>query len=226
MPKKTKMRKAVKTKVAKPKASKAWYDKKYSTAELASKAWTAAKYLATLVNVETKVIDVAPTSVANTAFTSTGLVVYLSGISQGTDYNNRIGNSIKSQFMNFVLQITTGNTNNRCRVILFRDREQRQALPAITDVLESADPYAQYNHNNLNRFTILKDVMTVTDTYHPTRLVEWSKSDKTHIYYSGTTNGVASADENSIFLLFLSDQASGSAAPTAIYGFRLGFVDN
>lgn len=225
MPKKTKMRKQPNTRVKRPRVSKAWYNKKYSTMELASKAWSTAKYLATLVNVETKMVDINPTTVPNTDFTSTGIVHYLSGTAQGTDYNNRVGNSIKSQFMNLVLQVSC-STACRARVILFRDRECRQATPAITDVLEYSDPYSQYNHNNLDRFTILKDVMHSIDPYHPVRLLEWSKADKTHIRYDGTSANVSAADENSIFLLFLSDQSVSADAPSAIYGFRLGFVDN
>lgn len=226
MPRRTKMRKAPKTRISRPKASKAWYDKKYSTAELAGKAWTTAKYLATLVNVETKTIDVAPTAVANTSFTSTGLVVYLSGTAQGNDFNNRDGNSIKSQYMNLLVTITKGSSNNNCRVILFRDRENRQALPAPADVLESVDPRAQYNHTNLDRFTILKDSFFLIDDQRPTRVIEFSKADRTHIRYEGTTAGVADADENNIFILFLSDTASGATSPSAVFGFRLGFVDN
>lgn len=222
-----KMRKAHRTRVARPKVSKAWYEKKYSTAELAGKAWKTAKYLATLVNVETKTLDTGSVFVPNTSFNSTGTVLYLTGMAQGTDYNQRVGNSIKCQYMNLVQVFFLGtNSQNTCRVILFRDRENRQSLPSVTDVLESADPRAQYNHNNTDRFTILKDQFFILDTYHPTRAFEWSKSDKTHIRYEGTTSGVSDADENNVFLLYLADSASGAASPISTYNFRLGYVDN
>lgn len=223
---KLKIKKAPKTKIRRPKASKSWYDKKYSTAELAGKAWSAAKYVATLVNVETKLVDTGLGTVANTQFHNTGNVQYLSGITQGSDYNNRNGNSVKPVFLSFQMNGNRGSGDTAIRIILFRDRENRQAVPAVTDVLETVDVRSNYDHVNLNRFTILKDTFQTLDTYHPTFTFIYSKSMKTHIYYQGTDANVTSADEGALFLLCLSEQASGSASPSANYNSRIGFLDN
>lgn len=227
---KIKPKKGGRTTVRKRKAgarSVSWYDKKYSTKELASKAWTAAKYVASLVNVETKIMDTGALSIANTAFTSTGTVVYLSGCAQGTDYNNRIGNSIKAEYLNLNMDVEVGSTNlTTTRLIIFKDRENRQSAPAVTDVLESADVKAHYNHNNLNRFTILYDDFAVLNTYKPNRAFAINKHLGTHIYYSGTGSTSASADEGSIWMLAMSNTASGATSPTLYYDARIGFFDN
>lgn len=206
--------------------AKQWYDKKYSVGEVAHKAWTTAKYIAGLVNVETKIYDTGLISLSNTQFSNAGVVTYLSGVGQGADYNQRNGNSIKAQYQNIYAGLVRGSADSMVRVILFRDREQRQALPAVSDVLESVDVRSNYNHNNLNRFTIMKDDVKILDTYHPYQLFTYNRPLKTHVYYNGTGATIASADENSIFILFLSETSSGANSPTANFNSRLGYVDN
>lgn len=224
MPKRRMKKSGTKGRSKKP--GKAWYQKKYSVGEIAGKAFSTAKYLATLVNVEEKLIDSGAVAVPNTSFTTTGIVYFLTGVAQGSDYNTRNGNSIKTSYYNLGITLACGTQATFIRVILVRDRENRGATPSITDVLETVAPTAHYNHNNLRRFTVLHDSLTYLNSAVPQRTIEISKADKTHLYYQGTTSAVASADENAQFLIMLSDQASGVAAPNAVYNYRLGFVDN
>lgn len=210
----------------KPRAAKGFLDTKYSIGEIASKALKTATYVAGLVNVEEKIIDSGAIAIANTQFTTAGTVFYVSGVAQGIDYNQRIGNSVKMQYIDLIMYTLAGTTSACTRVILFRDREQRQAVPAVTDVLETANPYAHYNHNNLERFTILKDEYRSIDAYHPTHPMTFTKTDRTHLRYISTAATIGSADENALFLLVLSDTASGVTSPSAVYNMRIGFVDN
>lgn len=79
---------------------------------------------------------------------------------------------------------------------------------------------------NLNRFTILHDSYFALDTYSTVKTISVSKADKTHIYYNSTTGNVTDSDENAQYLLFISDTASGATSPSAVYDYKLGFVDN
>lgn len=199
---------------------------KHSVAELAQKAWSTAKMVAGLVNVETKLLDTGVVSIPNTSFTNVGFVTYISGIGQGSDYSQRNGNSVKMAYQTLMCNGVRGSSDTGIRILIVRDRENRQATPAVTDILETNDVRSPYAHTTLNRFTILNDVYRTLDTYHPTFSFAYSHTDSTHLYYAGTGTTSALADENAVFALFLSETASGATSPSCFFYNRIGFIDN
>lgn len=194
---------------------------------MAMKALSLARYVKSLVNVEVKSADSLTQNIANTVFTSAGSMIYLSGIAQGADYFNRIGDSIKAKSLVYKMSVQVGNTNTNIRVILFIDTECNNAAPSGSDLLQNVDVRSHLNHFNGKRFRILNDwfynlntvnnVNKIFKTYHKLNQ---------HIKFDGTGSTVAAAREGSMFLYVLSETASGAASPVAYYDFKLNFVDN
>ena len=93
----------------------AWYDRKYSTLDLAKKSWAAVKYLKSVINVEKKKHDTSSSG----SISSAGGIQLLSNIAQGDTDQTRDGNSIKMQSMllraTFTLNASATASNMRDR---------------------------------------------------------------------------------------------------------------
>lgn len=203
-----------------------WYSKRYSVGQMAKKAWSTAKYVKSLINVEKKFCDI--TSGGTTS--STGAVFCANLLALGTTYNTRTGISVKSKSWLFRLTLARAVANtspiNIVRLILFIDNENQSALPAASDVLESVTMESPLNHLNGSRFRILSDrhiTMSLNGTEG--RSVEIYKSLSHHMKYNnGNTGTITDIREGSIFFLLVTDQASNQ--PAFQYYSRLRFVDN
>jgi hypothetical protein len=218
-----------------------WRD--FTTGQAADYGWKAyqmAKQLWTLMNVEEKVFDVDGSS--GTTITSTPLVVNLSNIAQGSDYYNRIGDSILAQRIEFRARCS-GNAasgSHHLRVLIVTDKENQGADPTLGFVLEAAsDPLtANYHPLYSQRFTVHYDETIAlvnpvglatggTSTgYVMDRAVlpRMDKKHNKHIKYDATAGADASNLEGAMFLMAVaSDAANG---PSLMYNFRLSFTDN
>jgi len=224
-----------------PKKSKGWRSVTAGDAvDYGYKAWQLAKHLATLINVEDKKFDVDGSG--GTTITSTATVVNFTNIAQGNDYNNRSGDSILGQALEF-RATAVGNTavpRNIIRVLIVVDRENHGVDPVIGDVLQGGtQPFLQpMLATSANRFEVLYDELvsvvnapglaasgTSTD-YVPDRVVfrplirKWNK----HVKYTSSAGADASNWENAIFLMAISSDATNG--PLLQYTFRLHFTDN
>lgn len=181
---------------------------------------------------ETKYANTGATAVSATNFNNSGQAFYLTGTAEGDGSQDRNGDEIQAKYLRFRMVVNktlTGGSNQAqvwCRFILFIDKENRQSVPAVTNILDSASVTSQYNQDNINRFRILKDELFALDTYHNNRLVSYNGSLNHRIRYLGTTASVASADEGNIFFLVLSDCVVANDPPTAQYDSRLSFTDD
>lgn len=209
---------------------KAWYDKKYSVGTIARSAYRTGKYLASLINVEKKFHDVTAN---NLVPTTTPTIINLSNIGQGADYNNRDGNSVLLQTLQYRMNVLYNGTPgfNKLRMIIFRDNDQRGTDPAAADLLESTAAATAINspllHYVNQRFSVLQDtVYTVAAGHLP--VIAKKKFMKmppgTHLKYSSTAAADASNWEGALYCLFVSDQAANG--PSVDYYFRLRFTDN
>ncbi len=205
------------------------------------KAWQLAKHLATLINVEEKVFDVDGS--AGSVVTTTPTVVNLTNIAQGSDYFNRIGDSILAQEIEFhaVAASHPSVNGNFLRVLIVRDKLQRGVDPVLGDVLQGGtSPLVQpYLEPQDQRFDILYDHLIAVNaqgsglatsgtstTFLQQRAIlpvlkrKWNQ----HIKYQGTTAADASNWLGGLYLLLVADQAS--SGPTFQYTFRIRFTDN
>ncbi len=209
-------------------------------ADYGYKAWVLAKKMATLINVEEKVHDVDGSGGINV--NSTPTVINLSNIAQGTDYFNRVGDSILVQ--SFELRLTAvGETNaeaQKMRVLLVADKEQNGTDPTLGEVLQGGtSPLIQpYNVFYEQRFNVLYDELVTmnnrvglatggTSTAFlgervdmPDLVRKWNK----HIKYDASAAADASNRENALYLMCVSNSAS--TGPGLQYTFRLRFTDN
>jgi len=180
-----------------------------------------------LINIETKVLDL-DTSFGSTTTTD---VYYASGISQGTDIGNRVGDSIKIQSLSFRGHVTIGAaaTSTRYRLILVRDMQNQGSLPTAAQIFETVSAgvteRSPPNYINRDRFAVLYDeffcLNPATSYIHP---IEADVPLDRHIRFRGTTNGVASAAEGSLFWVSVSSE--GVNFPTAAAYLQLTFTDD
>ncbi len=191
--------------------------------------WNVAKAGVSIFNTEVKMFDVPFQGGTPLNCPSTGSVSCLSLVPQGNDYNNREGLSLRTIMLSLNMNQNWNNTSNvtlnaLLRVIVFVDYEQEGTIPAVTDVLESANINALYNHVAKERFQILFDRMVsgmTTRTNVP--LIEDFRHDS-HIQFRTNGSNQASQGEGSIYILGISDQAVNYPN---VYGYtRLFYVDN
>lgn len=119
---------------------------------------------------ELKSIDV---SVSPGNITSTARITLLSGVSQGTDYTQRIGRKImfKSMLLRWMTQnVTVAGASDAngdiMRVLCIQDLQSNGSSIATTDVLQSNSVLSPMNLNNRDRFKVLFDkIVTLGDYY-------------------------------------------------------------
>lgn len=205
----------------------AWYNKKYSVSQLASKAYNIAKTVAGVVNTEHKTFDF--TIAGGTQMTPSGTIYPLSLVAQGDDYNNRQGNSIRAKKLSWRIIMNGEGENNAQfnRIIIFQDTECQGSLPLVTDLLEQASVVAPLYHAQHYRFKVLKDYFfdTSNDSANAksSKVFEETISVDSHLKYQNVGGVIASAKENQYFALFITD---GPSNPNFGAYFRMRFIDN
>lgn len=183
-----------------------------------------------LVNVEEKII-LQSSGGTPVVFDLNGVILPMTYVSQGTDYTNRIGDSIKLQKIEFKAALVKSNSSitTTCRCIIFRDLDNYGTAPTISDVLDAGaaggNVLAQYNWLNRERFSILYDEMfTLDQVANPGEMIGWKAAHEGHVKYVGTAAAAASNGKGSIYILMVSDEATNT--PTYRHSTRLTFTDN
>ena len=105
---------------------------------------------------------------------TTGSITLLAVPVTGADYNARIGRKItlKSLFIRGRIQLevdatlaAVSVTGQQARCIVVYDLQPNGAAPAITDILNTADPASHLNLNNRDRFRVIADKEYTFDPY-------------------------------------------------------------
>lgn len=199
----------------------AWYNKKYSTAQIARAAWRATKYIRGLVNSEMLHKE---TSLSTTVST-TPFVTCLTGLAQGDTDAQRTGNSVLLRNMLYRLRLTMSNaaTTTIVRLVVVKDTQQvSDTNPAWNDVFGSASVDAALYSSNAGRFKVLWNKTIVLDTSRPI----WHREKYSKLYQHLRFNGAGATDiqKNAIYLMVLSDQATNSPNLNGIV--KIGYHDN
>jgi hypothetical protein len=201
-----------------------------SVAQYTSDAWSLAKRTAyglneirKLINIETKIFDTASASSPDNA----GTVIPLNLIAQGVDFQNRVGDSLKMQKLEFNFRITIGSgTKTFVRMMVLRDLDNQGATPAVTDILQSADILAPKKYLNQDRFSVLVDeISSLNSVSIPNQVSEYDMAHEGHIKFLGNTAAAASMGKGSLFLLLLSNESAVNA-PSVGYWSRIYFTDD
>lgn len=206
--------------------STAWYNKKYSTLQIAKKALAATKYMRGMINSEKMYLDRVFTLGANKS-----TLFNITSIAQGDQPGQRTGNSIlvRSIYMRGFIQVNpavTGNT--RLSLVLVQDLQQiSDVTPAITDVFTSDDPEALIRTgattNTAGRFKIMwRKNYSVNTTTTPNINLDKFWKQYTHIKFNGTTAG--DIQKNGLYLIVLTSESTNF--PTFSATVRTGYYDN
>lgn len=217
--------------------------------QTAAAAYSLASGVAALVNSESKYLD---TSMATPA-TSTAFVQCLNLIGQGTDYYQRVGNTIRISQLNirglFTSVATTPAYGVNIRVVIFIDRESCSGSnPAYTDLFTGSSLIAPYNLlTAASRFKILYDKLFTLDLSTRTsvhfryfkkftfggkkmgprrrRLVYRPSRIGGHlIRFDGALNTLGATDTGNVYIMWQADQATTYNNVDCIS--RLRYYDN
>jgi hypothetical protein len=142
---------------------------------------------------------------------TSGGTFMVSSIAQGDTIQERTGNCIN---LHRILRnvVYTMTTNCTIRIVLYRDRFNEGAFPAVNEVLENQDVTSPYNFQNVvqrKRFIILHDESQNFTTGG--KLTHTSMKSIPHtckVYYSGATAAITNMKANNIFMIVISDQAT------------------
>jgi len=98
--------------------------------------------------------------------TSTGAVAVVNAMAQGTNYNQRQGNRIVLDGLEWTFRVSneapvTAGKSQTLRLMFLYDHQPNLALAAITDILDTAAPNSFLNLSNRERFTVLQDKLLV-----------------------------------------------------------------
>lgn len=165
---------------------------------------------------------------------TTGAVVLVNGLVPGTSASTRVGNNVECRTfeMRFVNYATTATGIDQIhRVLLVRDSQTNGATPGLTDILTDDTIYGLRNLANRKRFKILFDHTSVLNAIGEPgaqtfthKYVKFRKPIRVE-YNTGTAGTVADITSNGLFLLFIGNVNSGTAAGTTKYTFRLRYTD-
>lgn len=198
---------------------------------------------------EKKVSDIAVTQYQ---VNTTGSFTLLHAPVPGTDYTQRIGRktSPKSVYIRGRCQIEAAassvtNVNapaQLMRMIVFHDKQPNGAAPAVTDLLNSADPASQLNLNGRDRFKVIKDETFVFDPYivdttvtaattNYNKTVENINSfsmvkDVETIFNGGNAGTIADITSGALYMFWIGSNAAGTGTDgNAFVSTRVRYFD-
>ncbi len=202
--------------------SRPWYDKKYSTKQLAIKAWKGVRYIKSMVNAEKGLHDVNLSSTPVAA----GAALTLNAIAQGDTQITRDGRSILMKYLSLKYQLVQHITpiNTLCRIVVVMDKQTiADSTPSFTTVFQTVSMTAHLDRDAFGRFTILYDKTHVlSDAGQTSVFVNVMISLNKHAYFNGTAS--TDIQKNNIFLLTASTEAADG--PAFAGQSRLRYYDN
>lgn len=183
---------------------------------------------------ETGFVDVAP---AGYALDTTGSVTLLNTVAQGAAVTQRIGKKIilKSLQCRGQMFNNSAAVNNDVAFLIVYDRRPTGALPAITDILVTANSIAMNNDANSGRFKILKrcDALlqgapAATMGEGPGFSIDFYLKLRglPTVFKAAATGAIGDIEEGALYLITIGDEAaSATLAATMSAGFRTRFID-
>jgi hypothetical protein len=194
--------------------------------DLARRAYNGVKMIKDLINIETKTYDVAGFVSPSTTWGS----VLLTGIPEGTDIGNRVGDSIKLQNLRITFSFEKNGVAamTRYRYFIVRDNQCHGSTPAIGDILASPG-FGWVSPMNIqaingNRFSILYDSKGCVDTAHQHEYADVAIPHNGHIKYGAASAGIADCREGTCFLFYYSNEVAST--PVLSYYWRMYYTDD
>lgn len=200
-----------------------WYDRKYSTTDIAKSALSTARYVKSLLNVEYKLHDTIndSLSVSNSTFS----VNILTGIDQGDSAQTRDGHTVKMKSLAVKghLQLNDGLTGDIVRVMLIKSYDpDAPTSSAIFDTQTAGRMvYSLRNINGTSLYKVLYDKVFALNSGSRTHIPFQIYSNKdTKLKWDLGTN---TEKYGAHYLCFISQNEANT---TVEYQSRVRFIDN
>jgi hypothetical protein len=156
--------------------------------------------------------DEATSVTMSTAGTITSLY---DGLTQGSSNVTRTGDRIFTDKLSLKWFNSATASDQFQRVVIFYDKSSNGAIPAVTDVLDSASYSAFWNHQNVvlnKRFVILYDHTISQSVNGPAAFYEeWYHKCALTVGFLGDAGTAADLATNQIYFLFIGTGTSGVA---------------
>lgn len=178
------------------------------------------------INTELKFYDAAFVAVP---LFGTPTIQALNQIGQGTDEQNRIGNSILAKDINIRFQMLanfTTDQQNMIRMVIFVDKQQAGTAPTLAQLMQTTSNFqSSFNKDYTDRFAILKDkYFTMNANEKRVLQGKFYKTLPFHIRFLGSTTAAADLGNNTLYVLYWSAYAVNG--PSISHYSRLNFTDN
>lgn len=209
----------------KPKRKVQWYNKKYSTKDLAKKAIEGVYQLKGIINSEKKKFDASVWS-GNEATTAGLTSSAVMAIGQGDTIGSRNGNSILAKYLSIRGYAVTGQTTDQQLLfyVIMDTQQIADTSPSFSDIFSGSGVNIFLNAATVGRFKILKKIRIshISTTQNRPLSCDISLGNH-HIRYNGT--GSADLQKGGIYLIAVSNQATG-LCPVLYMNTRLVYYDN
>lgn len=172
---------------------------------------------------------------ANYQCDTTGSITLIATVAQGTSVNQRIGKKLRWKSLQFRGEVQNNGsatiTDNA--VLIVYDRRPTGSLPAITDILDTANSQSFNNDANSGRFQVLKrmDFHLIGNTTNLTSRTNASADFYLDLkglpceYGSAGTGAIGDISRGALYLVTVGNMAAGATAAVVNGGFRTRFVD-
>lgn len=161
-----------------------------------------------------------------TGITSTEATILLNGLTQGLEYNQRIGRKITSKSIAIRGYVQNADANvNQVRLLLVYDKQTNQALPTMSDIIDGNLFNGFRNLDNIKRFKILSDrrmaLQVTADS--GVRYFKMYKKIRLDTIYDDTTSNINAITSGSIILFLISTDATTGV--TSNIDWRFTYTD-
>jgi len=173
-----------------------------------------------------------PTQTAG--LTTAGSISLIATVAQGAAVTQRIGKKIRWESIQFRGLLNAASATTFCKgsLIVVYDKRPTGVLPAVTDVLVTADSNSMNNDNNSGRFQILRRIDwafaglggTPTTGLEVHLLDEFIRVRRPGIFKAAATGGIGDIEEGALYAIWVGS-ATGTASATVNYGVRVRFMD-
>lgn len=198
-----------------------WYRRRYSPAEMASKALRGLSYVKGMLNTERKYLD---TTGSTYSCDTTPSVIHLTNIVSGDTQSQRDGRQVKLTKLSGRINIACSSVNGQDNVRVMIIRMKTNAAPGVTDVLDTATVQSFRNLNNVRFMDVVYDKLYNLDTDNKGQLlVTINKYLQTKVQWTAGANTV---QYGHYYMFILGTWATASNPSTANYSFRVRYVDN
>lgn len=181
-------------------------------------------------------VDVAQ---ADYALDTTGSIVQLNVVPQGAGTSQRVGKKIMLKSLQCHGHIHTNQDTEilHTSVLIVYDKRPTGILPAITDVLVTANSNSFNNDVNSGRFSILKrwddvliggdDAVGTPQTSNNAKSSDWflKLTGLPQVFKAAGTGAIGDIEEGALYLITVGNIAAGVLAGIANLGFRVRYID-